>query len=131
MENVSGSTVNGAIIYGELTAFCILTIFLKLLINREATELDHMETVFSIPGEITILVAGFILSQEDSGNGNNNRILILMVLLIILVFQLCSERSEAKKFSDGWTKELKKRFLLMLFLSVVTYGFVVLGGLFL
>lgn len=116
---------------GISTLLILLVMFLKLLINRNATVIDFKRMVYSMPSELTFLVLGFLMSRLIENNeGELLRIIaIIVITLLVLVLEYALERWLEDKIAG----ELKiSTILCIVFMYVITgilYLYVVFGGL--
>lgn len=115
----------------DATILVILVLLFKLYINRKATAIDYKRMFVSIPGEITFLVLGFLLSNmvtkiSDSTSGQKNFTGIL-ISLFVLVLQIAWEKDIDDKLSDMDYSVILK-LSIMYIASVILYLAALKGG---
>lgn len=93
----------------------IIIIVLKLLINHKAIAIDFKKVIISVPGEITLLVLGFILSKYV------DNIAMLAISLLILIIQYALERWLDDKLSGHLKWYVILIIIAMYFSSIVLY----------
>lgn len=116
---------------GLPTLLVILTIALKLLINRQVTMLHLKKMLVSFPGELTFLVLGFLLSSmisESKTSNNRSNMALIVVALIALIIQYAIERYLDDKLSGRVKFGRLIGILLMYVMSICLYVKVVFGG---
>ncbi len=113
---------------GIATIWVIIALAAKLFINNRATILDYKKMVIAIPGEITFLVLGFLLSDmiSNSLNGAKN-ITGITVCLLVFIFQLAIERIIKDKLSS-LSHGIIFAIIAMYITSIWLYLSTILGG---
>lgn len=115
---------------GIATIITICIMLLKTLINQKASSLRFKKMIISIPGEIVVLVMGFLLSDivsinltENSAHRNiSSTVANIIIALILLIFVYSLERYMDDKLSG---KLGKAKVVLILFMYMFAIGFYV------
>lgn len=112
------------------TLLVVLVLLLKLFINNKATSIDVKKILVSIPGEITFLVLGFLMSDMISNASvvANECLIEIIIALILLVSHYAFERYVSDKLSGTIRWKIKIGIILMYLFSFAFYGFTVYGG---
>ena len=116
---------------GRAILLTLAAIGLKLGFNCTITSLRTKETVISLPGEITLLVIGFLMSAKMSVTNNSGIIQTIGLLAVImLMVQYGLERylDNSNRLSGRWKISTWFLVLTMYLISVVLYAVVVFGG---
>jgi len=116
----------------QSTLLVVLIMLLKLFVNNRATELQKKMVFVSIPGEITVLIVGFLMSANVTNNPDQNNTDIsplILISFILLIWLYVSERYLEDKLSGNWSLRTWGRVILMFVFSGALFYFVVfLGG---
>ena len=115
----------------DATILVILVLSFKLYINNTATAIDYKRTFVSIPGEITILVIGFLLSDmitNESDTSTGQRLFTgILISLLVLVIQIAWEKDICNKLTN-LGRNSKWKILVMYAVSVALYLIALKGG---
>ena len=114
----------------------IFVLFLKLFVNNAPGEIDRKKMIVRFPGEITLLVLGFLISDIIAASNkvlenetpNTINLSNIIIVLIILVIQYALERFLDDKLSGKLELKMKASVGFMYIISGMLYISVIYGG---
>ena len=110
------------------TIATVFVIMLKFFVNREVTVRHTRELWISVPGELTVLTLGFLLSAlKESGQSVEFVAILIFIVLGLYILECVLERSLSKKLSGSWGRGGLFLFFMYMF-SILFYIMIVFGG---
>ena len=116
---------------GLATLLVAMAVSLKLLINRKVTKLCFKKMIVSIPGEITFLIVGFLLSsmmKKTDVLGVRVVMAMILIAIIVLIIQYALERYLDSRLSGKIKVNSWLSIVIMYAMSIWLYYTVVFGG---
>ena len=117
---------------GIATMLVIAIMLLKFLINQKASSLKFKKMLVSVPGELVVLVLGFLLADmindNRAGTSDNSQMASIVIALIILIIEYALERWLDDKLSGSVEKKIWVICGLMYLVSIGFYVCTVFGG---
>ena len=116
---------------GISTCLVAFVMLLKLFVNNKATTLQKKTLAVSIPGELTVLIMGFLISSAVSDDTSKDYLSILFLIifsLILLVILYALERSLEDQLIGKWNLKVWMKIIFMYILGGGFYLLVVFGG---
>lgn len=113
------------------TMIVILVILLKLFTNQQISRLKLKRTVVSFPGEITVLVLGFLFSDMINYSNKSESIISIIILIIIALIIILSQYAFEKWIDNKLSGNIKWNIIsiivFMYIISILFYIVVVFG----